>query len=279
MEGLNSVVEEYVMAYASIGRKRIYYETRGQGQPLLMLMGWQGNRTWWPESLLSRLEDHYLLILMDHRGTGLSKDPLGLYSIKDLAKDATLVLDDFGLSSASVLGVSMGGMVAQAMAIHYPDRVKKLVLTSSSAKIGIIRGLNKEQQQAWLSYLRKRDRGLQEFILDLLFSKDCKVDDSDIINRFVNRTTRERTPTRTVIKQFMAVQRFDSRKKLKHFRKPTLVVTGDNDMIIGAHHSEALCHCIPHAKLRLIQGGTHAMLDAEAEELAQVYLEFLNNGE
>jgi len=265
------------MAYASIGRKRIYYETRGQGQPLLMLMGWQGNRTWWPESLLSRLEAQYLLILMDHRGTGLSKDPLGLYSMKDLAKDATLVLDDFGLSSAAVLGVSMGGMVAQAMAIHYPDRVKKLVLTSSSAKTGMIRGLNKEQQQAWLSYLRKRDRGLQEFILDLLFSKDCKVDDSPAIKNFVNRTAQERTPARTVFKQFMAVQRFDSRKKLKHFRKSTLVVTGDNDMIIGAHHSEALCQFIPHAKLHMVQGGTHAMLDAEAEELAQVYLEFLNN--
>jgi len=265
------------MAYASIERKRIYYETRGQGQPLLMLMGWQGNRTWWPESLLSRLEAHYLLILMDHRGTGLSKDPLGIYSIKDLAKDATLVLDDVGLSSAAVLGVSMGGMVAQAMAIHYPDRVKKLVLTSSSAKIGMIRGLNKEQQQAWLSYLRKRDRGLQAFILDLLFSKDCKVDDSPAIKNFVNRTAQERTPARTVFKQFMAVQRFDSRKKLKHFRKPTLVVTGDNDMIIGAHHSEALCRFIPHAKLHMVQGGTHAMLDAEAEELAQVYLEFLNS--
>ena len=263
------------MAYASKGRKRIYYETRGQGQPLLMLMGWQGNRTWWPESLLSRLEEHFLLILMDHRGTGLSKDPLGLYSIKSLAKDATLVLDDLNLSSAAVLGVSMGGMVAQAMAIHYPSRVNKLILTSSSAKIGLIRGLNKEQQQAWLSYLRKRDRGLQAFIMDLLFSKDCKGDDSHAIKNFVNRTNQQRTPTRTIIKQFMAVQKFDSRKKLKHFRKPTLVVTGDNDLIIGAHHSEDLCQLIPHAKLHLIQGGSHAMLDAKAEELTRVYLEFL----
>lgn len=265
------------MAYASIGRKRIYYETRGQGQPLLMLMGWQGNRTWWPESLLSRLEKHFLLILMDHRGTGLSKDPFGLYSIKSLAKDATLVLDGLGLSSAAVLGVSMGGMVAQAMAVHYPDRVNKLILTSSSAKIGLIRGLNKEQQQVWLSYLRKRDRGLQEFILDLLFSKDCKGDDSHVIKNFISRTNQQRTPTRSIIKQFMAVQKFDSRKKLKYFRKPTLVVTGDNDLIIGAHHSEALCQFIPHAKLHLIQGGTHAMLDAKAEELARVYLEFLGH--
>jgi len=267
------------MAYASIGRKRIYYESRGQGQPLLMLMGWQGNRTWWPESLLSFLEKNFLLILMDHRGTGLSKDPLGLYSIKNLAKDATLVLDDCGLSSAAVLGVSMGGMVAQAMAIYYPDRVNKMILTSSAAKIGLVRGLNKEQQQAWLSYVRKPDRSLQEFILDLLFSKDCKADDSHTIKNFINRTKQQRTPKRTIIKQFMAVQKFDSRKKLKHFRKPTLVVTGDNDMIIGAHHSEALCQFMPHAQLHLIQGGTHAMLEAEAEELARVYLEFLSSDE
>lgn len=265
------------MAYVGIGRKHIYYETRGQGKPLLMLMGWQGNRTWWPESLLSRLEKHYLLILMDHRGTGLSKDPLGLYGIKDLAKDATLVLDHFGLSSAAVLGVSMGGMVAQAMAIHYPEYVDKLILTSSSAKIRLVGGLNKEQQQAWLSYLRKPDRGLQEFILDLLFSRDCKDDESHTIKNFINRTKALPTSRRTVVKQFMAVQRFDSRKKLKHFRKPALVVTGDNDMIIGAHHSEKLCQILPHAKLHLIQGGTHAMLDAEAEQLSKVYLEFLNN--
>lgn len=265
------------MAYVSIGRKRIYYETRGQGQPLLLLMGWQGNRTWWPQSLLSRLEKNYLLILMDHRGTGLSKDPLGLYSIKSLAKDATRVLDDLGLSSAAVLGVSMGGMVAQAMAIHYPERVDKLILTSSSAKIGLIRGLNKEQQQAWLSYLRKRDRGLQEFIMDLLFSKDCRSDDSHDIKSFINRSKQQRTPTRTIIKQFMAIQNFDSRRKLKNFRKPTLVVTGDNDMIIGAHHSHALSEFMPHAKLYLIKGGTHAMLDASAEELSRVYCEFLNN--
>jgi len=263
--------------YVNKGRKRIYYETRGQGEPLLLLMGWQGNRTWWPESLLSRLEKHFLLILMDHRGTGLSKDPLGFYSIKGLAKDATLVLDHFGLSSSAVLGVSMGGMIAQAMAIHFPDRLKKLLITSSSAKVGLIRGLNKEQQQAWLTYLRKRDRGLQEFIMDLLFSTDCKGDDNHHIKSFISRTRQQRTPARTVIKQFMAVQLFDSRKKLKHFHKPTLVVTGDNDMIIGSHHSEALARFMPHAMLYLVKGGTHAMLDAKAEELGKVYVEFLIN--
>ena len=263
------------MAYASTGRKRIYYETRGQGEPLLLLMGWQGNRTWWPESLLSRLEKHYLLILMDHRGTGLSKDPLGLYSIKGLAKDATLVLDQCGLSAAAVLGVSMGGMVAQAMAIHYPDRVKTLILTSSSAKVGLVRGLNTEQKQAWLGYLRKRDRSLQAFIMDLLFSSDCRDENNATIKSFVSRVSQNRASHRTVIKQFMAVQRFDSRKKLKHFQKPTLVVTGDNDLIIGSHHSEVLCQCIPHARLHIVKGGTHAMLDAEAEELSRVYINFL----
>jgi pimeloyl-ACP methyl ester carboxylesterase len=115
--------------------------------------------------------------------------------------------------------------------------------------------------------------------MDLLFSRDCKGDDSHLIKNFISRTRQQRTPARTVIKQFMAVQLFDGRKKLKHFHKPTLVVTGDNDMIIGSHHSEALSTFIPHAKLHLVRGGTHAMLDAEAEELARVYIEFLNNDE
>lgn len=264
------------MAYASVGRKRIYYETRGNGEPLLLLMGWQGDRTWWPESLLLRLEKSFLLILMDHRGTGLSTDPLGVYSIKSLAKDATLVLDDLNLPSASLLSVSMGGMVAQAMAIYYADRVDKLILTSSSAKVGLFRGLNKEQKNAWISYLRRRDRRLDEFILDLLFSKDCKNDDSPAIKEFLNQTNQQRTPVRTVIQQFLAIQLFDSRKKLQGLSIPTLVVSGDDDMIIGVHHSEALCRFISNSQLHLIQGGSHAMLGSAAEELARVYMAFLN---
>ena len=165
------------------------------------------------------------------------------------------------------------------MAIHFPERVDKLAITSSSAKVGLIRGLNREQQQLWLKYLRKRDRGLQMFILDLLFSKDCKADENEAIKQFIGRTQQQKTSTRTVIKQFMAVQKFDSRKQINRFKKPTLVVTGDNDMIIGAHHSKALCQLIPHAKLHLIQGGSHAMLDAKAGELSRLYLDFFKSAE
>ena len=147
---------------------------------------------------------------------------------------------------------------------------------SSSANVGLLRGVNIKKQEAWLSFIRERDRGLEQFILDLLFSKDCKVDKNEDIQNFINLSNEQRTSLRTIVKQFLAVQRFDSRKRLSKICQPTLVITGDNDMIINSLHSEVICEAIPNAKLYIIEGGTHAMLNAKAEELAKVYIEFLN---
>jgi pimeloyl-ACP methyl ester carboxylesterase len=263
------------MPYAVSGKVKIHYEVRGEGPPLLMLMGWQANRTWWPESLLSRLEPHAKLILMDHRGTGRSSDSRRLYSMADLARDALAVLDTEGIDRADVLGVSMGGMVAQELVLRFPRRVRNLILTSTSARPHLLQPLTREQRAAWMGYLKKRDRSLQEFLLDLLFSRDCKTDGGALIKNFVGRIKTKPTPQSTVIKQFFAIQLFNSRRRLKHISRPTLVVTGTNDLIIAPRHSHDLHRRIPHAHLHEVQGGSHAMLDAASEELANTFIAFL----
>lgn len=265
------------MPLASNGTISIHYETRGDGPPLLLLMGWQGNRTWWPESLLSRLEPHFRLILMDHRGTGRSGDSPGLYTLGTLARDAIAVLDTLGIERAHVLGVSMGGMVAQELALCYPERLRHLTLMSTTARPGIIRGLSKEQQQAWFGYLLQRDRTFQEFLLDMLFSRDVKANPTPAIEGFLERRNNERTPKSTVLRQYLALQMFNSRRRLKRIKSPTLVITGSNDLIIAAHHAHDLQKRIPGAQLHEVHGGSHAMLDTEAEELADVIVTFLHS--
>ena len=263
------------MPYAINGNVKTHYETRGDGPPLLMLMGWQGNRTWWPESLLSGLETHYRLILIDHRGTGLSSDTPGLYALVDLARDAVGVLDTLGIDKADILGVSMGGMVAQELSLHFPDRARKLVLISTSAKPRSLEGMTEKQKQAWIGYLKKRDRKPREFLLDLLFSRDCKNDPPPNIKNFISRVSTQRAPQKTIFKQYIAIQRFNSRKRLKRLGQPTLVITGTDDLIVPSRHSHDLHVRLPNARLHEIVGGSHALLDASAVELTHEIQQFL----
>ena len=105
----------------------VYYERRGQGEPLLLISGFAISGAVF-EPVLAPYEERFECILYDHRGAGRSRTPLRPISIPELAADAVRVLDELGLESAHVMGVSMGGMVAQEMAIRFPHRVRGLVL-------------------------------------------------------------------------------------------------------------------------------------------------------
>ncbi len=265
------------MPFVVNGNLSIHYETRGHGTPLLLLMGWQGNRTWWPESLLSRLEQHAQLILIDHRGTGKSSDSPGLYSLTDLAGDAVSVLDALGIEQADVLGVSMGGMVAQELTLRHPDRVHQVVLISTTSKPRSLFRITRKQRQVWLGYLKKRDRTPREFLLDLLFSRDCKADPPPQLKSFARRVSAAPTPGKTVLKQYIAIQRFSGHRRLHKLDRPTLVITGTEDLMVPPHHAHDMHRRLPNARLHEIKGGSHAMLDAAAEELAQVIGSFLQD--
>lgn len=260
------------------GRLQIHYEIRGEGPPLLLLMGWQGNMHWWPERMLAQLEKKFQLILMDHRGVGHSKDRFGLYSIASLARDATVLLDALGLDAVHVLGVSMGGMVAQSLALHFPQRVDRLMLTSTSPRVGLLGSMNTQQKQRWLDYLKRPNRHPEKFLVELLFSSEPghpKMFKGD--GELQKMILASRTSFKTTLKQFLAIQGFDVRHRLTELKHKTLVVTGDNDLIIGAHHSHLLHRHLPNARLYEIKGGSHAMLDSAALELAEVYRAFLDS--
>ncbi len=264
------------MPYAVNGKVRIYYETRGKGVPLLMLMGWLANRAWWPESLLASLESHVQMILVDNRGAGDSTDAAGIYSMADLAHDAIAVLDDLGLEQAHVLGVSMGGMVAQEIALHHAERVKHLILLSTSASPVSLRYFTRDQQQFWLRNLLKRDRSWKQLQLDLMFSREGGGEMSSELENFVNRIYSVPNPKVTHIKQYLAIMRFNTLRRLQQLECPTLIATGTNDLILSHHHSRDLHRRIPNARLYEIPGGSHAML-GESEELARTFIEFLHD--
>jgi pimeloyl-ACP methyl ester carboxylesterase len=111
----------------------VYYEVQGEGNPLVLIAGYSGTSQWWKEitPILEDLSKHYKTIAFDNRGAGRSSAPPGDYSIRKMADDVAGLLDALHIPRAHVLGYSMGGMIAQELAINHPGKVGRLILAST----------------------------------------------------------------------------------------------------------------------------------------------------
>src|SRR3954468_3286593 len=153
------------MPYCLVNGTRLYYERRGRGEPVLLITGFAISAAVF-EPVLRDYTGRFECILYDHRGTGRSPAPARPTSMSQLAADAAGLLDALGVASAHVYGVSMGGMVAQELALRFPHRVRGLVLGSTTpggpraarpaareltALLGAATGGDRRERGAWLA--------------------------------------------------------------------------------------------------------------------------------
>lgn len=116
--------------FAKSGELNIFYQVRGEGEPLVLIMGFGASGDLW-EQHVAEYEKHFQCFLIDNRGVGESSQPKGPYSTLKMADDVIAVMDHARISNARVAGISMGGAIAQQVAINYPDRVRSLALIST----------------------------------------------------------------------------------------------------------------------------------------------------
>ena len=120
-------------AYADSGSTKIFYQIRGDGEPLILIMGFGADGNLW-EKHANEYEKHFKCVLIDNRGVGQSDQPKGPYNTQMMAQDVVAVMDHAGIKNARVAGISMGGAIAQQLAINFPHKVNRLALISTWPK-------------------------------------------------------------------------------------------------------------------------------------------------
>jgi 3-oxoadipate enol-lactonase len=251
---------------------RIAWERRGSGPPLLLIQGLGYGRWGW-EPVVDGLAETHDVVLFDNRGIGGSDAPLGPYSAPMLAEDAVAVLDAAGLDRAHVLGASLGGMVALQVALDCPDRVDKLVLACTTAGGESAAPMPEQtvrlmQEMPTLSREVAMRRGVENAL--------APGADEAMINRIMEHRIATAQPLPAWLAQAAAGVSFDVSSRLGDVRAPTLVLTGDLDVVVDPRNSELLAERIPHARIETFPGTGHLFFWEEPGRFVQTVREFVS---
>ena len=234
------------------------------GEPVLLIMGLGGSsRAWW--RVLPALSEGRRVITFDNRGTGESSRFRGFLSMRDMVQDALAVMDAAGLDSPHVVGVSMGGMIAQHLALDYRERVRSLLL-------GCTTPVGRSGLPPWRlltgSALRPAigPRRTFDLIAPSLYCRETREHHPERIAEDLRIRAQENTPGPTVVGQMAAVTGHDVRKRLPELAGlPVTVLHGEEDGLVPVARGKELAARIPGAELVLLSPCGHMVsTDAEA---------------
>ncbi len=259
------------MPSVKVGDLGIYYEASGEGFPVLFIMGLGANLDWWDPRLVQGLSQDFRTIRFDNRGTGRSGNSEEEYTMRLLADDAADLLDALGIARAHVLGISMGGMIAQELALRHPEKVGRLVLASthcggshavppSEEALGImarIAGGASPEETARLT-------------VPLCFTKEALKENPGEVDAWVREVLKAPTSRETLLRQLGAIAGFDTYDRLPTLRVPALVVHGERDILIPPENGSILAKAIPGSRLVLLEHSAHGLAEDMGEVLRSV---------
>lgn len=262
------------MPCAQLDGFELYYEIHGQGQPLVLIRGVGSTADNWYEQVPA-FAPHYQVVIFDNRAIARSGDPGGEFSMADLAGDTVGLMDALGLERAHVLGLSLGGMIAQEVALSYPRRVDGLVLAATHCGGQNAVPAAPEIIEAFGRLLTTGDEEALAGAAKALFAPATLESRPRVLERYYETNAIYEVPAEVMMRQYGAVQGFDAWQRLASLTAPTLVLSGDQDALIPPVNSENLASQITGAKLVVIPGGGHQVLIEQPEAANQAILEFL----
>lgn len=253
------------MPKAKVNGISIEYDVCGHGEPLVLIMGFGGSKwAWFFQRRAFR--KHFRVITFDNRGAGRSDKPTEPYTMRTLADDVVGLMDYLKIDKAHVMGLSMGGMIAQHVAITYPERVGKLILASTLPRalrdggggfapeiakaLGFAGGYTEEDARSVPA--DKTFGAVVAFAFNRPLYRIPAIIASRVYPKLIDR--------QGVAGQHDAIMGHNTLDALHTIKAPTLVIAGARDRIISSHASEEMASRIPNARLVLIEGGSHAAL-------------------
>ncbi|MGQ9722744.1 MAG: alpha/beta fold hydrolase [Candidatus Jordarchaeum sp.] len=258
-----------------IGDIKMYYEIHGKGFPLVMIMGLSANKDWWSPYVIEQFSKHFKVLIFDNRGAGRTDAPKIDYTIKMFADDTLGLMDALEIEQAHMLGVSMGGMIAQEFVLNYPDRVKKLVLCSTTPGGPHSIPTPPETIAVMMDRGNLTDEQIARRAMPLLYPEDYIKNNSDVIERSINRMLIAPITEDAYMRQINAIMKWDAYDRLPKINRPTLVMSGKEDKLLPYQNSEILAQRIPRAKLILYDNVGHGMVTQVAEDFVEKVVEFL----
>jgi pimeloyl-ACP methyl ester carboxylesterase len=255
---------------------KIAWERRGSGAPLLLIHG-LGYARWGWEPVLPELAEQFDVILFDNRGIGESDAPPGPYTVAEMAADAVQVLDETGVARAHVVGTSLGGMIAQELALAYPERVDRLVLACTTP------GGSKAHPMPQVTVALMAEAptlepvvALRRFVENALAPATVEAHPELVEQIMAHRLAAAQQPAAWAA-QASAGATFDAYERLGGLASPTLVQHGDEDVVVDPRNADLLVELLPDARLERVPGTGHLFFWEAPERFVSSVSAFLED--
>jgi 3-oxoadipate enol-lactonase len=263
------------MPTAALDRLHINYRLEGDGPDTIVLInGLADDLETWAAQMPAFLKAGYRVLRFDNRGVGLSDKPAGPYTTATFAADTKALVDHLEIRSFHLLGVSMGGMVAQEYALAYPDDLRSVTLACTYAAPGPFcsRMFSLWADMAGVMGVPTvmRDVTLWAFTVGFFETRPADVSEFETAMRYIDQ------PIPAYLSQLHSIQAHDATERLGSLRVPTLVLAGETDILIPVELSRKLYELIPDAKWATAKGG-HACLWEHPDEFNRVFIAFVGS--
>jgi pimeloyl-ACP methyl ester carboxylesterase len=245
------------MSMVRAGEIELDYERSGEGPPLLAIMGMSGTALHWGEPFLQALREDFEVITYDHRGVGASTALDGGTTIAQMAADAAALLDALELDSVHVLGISMGGMVAQELALAHPERVRTLTLGCTYCGGEGASLASPEVMQRLTDAMMSGDRARALRTGWEINVSPALAADAATYERFLAVAEQYAVAVPVIMAQAQACMAHDTNERLSALTMPTLVIHGTADEMLPVDNGRLIAARIPGARLEIFEDVGH----------------------
>jgi 3-oxoadipate enol-lactonase len=244
-----------------------------QDGPVVLLSNSLGSTIEMWEPQLPALAERFRVLRYDHRGHGASPVPPGPYELDDLGRDVLALLDGLGFGRVHVCGLSLGGMVGQWLAVHAPERVDRLALLSTSARLG--------PASAWAeraaTVLERGTSAVADIVLERWLTPRFAARQPELVRDL--RAMICATPAEGYAACCGVIERMDLEPELGHIRAPTLVIAGADDQATPPEHAYRIATAVPSARVVILDDAAHLANVEQPAEVTRLLIEHLTRTE